>query len=238
MWSPLWLPHRASNLVLHLALFAVAVPGAVIAFRSQPRRFGYLTAAWYLVMLVALPTRASRYMWPLYPLMTFAFLTGAQWLGGYVFRARPARPQLLGGSLAALLIGIGLVRDVVAPAPPTFERVPDVQGVREVLRREDGSTGKVRVVVFAPRVLSWTDGLTTMSMFDAAPDEMLRVLREHRITHVVSGDAGTFAIGASGVSRMVESRPEMFAEVYANDSFRVYVVRDSALAQAPHTLDR
>lgn len=231
MWSPLWLEHRALNLTLHSVLLVVAIIGAVIALRAQPRRFAYITAAWYLIMLVALPTRAPRYMWPLFPLMTYAFLTGAQWLLALVPRVHVARRQVLACTVATLVIVAGLARDVIAPAPRTFDSIPDVQSVRDVLRREDGGTGRVRVVVFAPRVVAWEDGLTTMSMFDAPPDEMLRVLREHGITHVVSGDAGTYAIGAAGIPRLVESRPGSFRELYRNDSFRVYATRDRALAQ-------
>jgi hypothetical protein len=228
MWIPLWLPHQWANLVLHLAVLAVAAVGAVIALRAQPKRFAYVVAAWYLVMLVVLPTRASRYMFPMYPLMTFAFLTGVRWLGSLVPGAG-SRPSLLSASAAVLLLVSGLARDVAAPTPPTFATLPDVQGVREVLRRENAARGDVRVAIFAPRVLTWMDGLTTTSLFDAPPDEMIRVLRDQRITHVVNGDAGTFAIGASEVSRMITTHPESFRKLYANDSFQVYAVVDSPM---------
>ncbi|MEW5917745.1 MAG: hypothetical protein AB1762_15185, partial [Gemmatimonadota bacterium] len=79
-WVPITLPSQIATNVLQGTLLVTAAIGAIVALVERPRRFASITACWYLVMLVALPTRASRYLWPMYPLMTFAFIRGCQWL--------------------------------------------------------------------------------------------------------------------------------------------------------------
>jgi hypothetical protein len=227
-WVPVGLPHRRANLALHLTMIVVAAIGALVALRAQPRRFAYLVAAWYLLMLVALPTRAQRYMWPLYPLMSFAFLTGARWLAGRVPALARARAHVPGVAAVTIVLVTGIVQDAAAPAPRTFNALPDVQQLREVLSREDGGSGRMRVVVFSPRVMSWEAGFTTMAMFDAPADDMLRVMRDAGITHVVAGDAGTHTLYADGIPRLIERRPEWFREVHRSPTFQVFAFADPA----------
>ena len=80
----------------------------------------------------------------------------------------------------------------------------------------------MRVVFFAPRVLTWETGIRSAPLFGADPDSALAFMRTHGITHVVTGDAGAFAIGRAGMDSIVAARPERFERIQENGSFRTF----------------
>lgn len=217
---PLSFSNRTLSLSLHAAVLGVALLGAVVGLRAHHRRFAWIAAIWYIVMLAALPTRSSQYMWALYPLLAFSFIEGVRWTANAagLRRGRDAMPAY---AAALALIVAGLTRDVLAPTPPTYTRVTDVTTLRAALAREDAGERRLRVVVFAPRVMAWEDGYITMAPFAAPPDEMLGVMHASAITHVVVGDAGSHVAGTADVERLVTERPTAFREVFRNASFRV-----------------
>lgn len=221
---PLSFDNASLSLSLHAVVLGIALVGAVAGLRAHHRRFAWIAAIWYLVMLAALPTRSSRYMWALYPLLAFSFIEGVRWIANAagLRRVRGAMPAY---AAALALIVAGLTRDVLAPTPPTYTLVKDVTTLRAALAREDTGVRRLRVVVFAPRVMAWEDGHVTMAPFAAASDEMLRVMHAFAITHVVLGDAGTHVAGTAAVERLVTERPTVFREVFRNASFRVMEIQ-------------
>jgi hypothetical protein len=157
-WVPIELPGRTANLVLDGVLLVIAGIGALIVLREHPWRFAHLTTIWYLVMLVALPTRAARYVWPLYPLLTFAFIRGASWLvqkAAIGPRVRPLAP-----AFGVLLLTIGLLQDAFSGTPPTLARSSDAREVIAALHRADSvrGPGAVRVAFFG--LCRWPPGFT------------------------------------------------------------------------------
>lgn len=226
-WSPLWLPHRLPNLIVHLVFLAIAGMGILVAFPRNMRRFAFICGAWYVVMLVILPTRAARYLWPLFPLMTYGFLTGIEVIAR-ALTLPDARRSLVTACIASVVAALGLFHDAIAPRPRSYTEMTDVQEVRDVLHQQASNDAEIRVVIFSPRVAAWEDGFTTMNMFDAPNDTMLAFLRENQITHVVSGDAGTYAIGAAGIARLVDERPDAFTELKRNNTFRVFSLNETS----------
>jgi hypothetical protein len=217
---PLSLDNPMLSLSLHIMVLGIALLGAVAGLRAHHRRFAWIAAIWYLVMLGVLPTRSSRYMWALYPLLAFSFIEGVRWIANAagLRRGSDAMPAY---AAALALIVAGLMRDVLAPTPQTYTQMTDVTTLRAALAREDAGERRLRVVVFAPRVMAWEDGHITMAPFAAPPDEMLRVIHASAITHVVLGDAGSHVAGTAAAERVVTERPTAFREVFRNSSFRV-----------------
>lgn len=224
-WVPIELPGRSANLVLDGALLLVAGIGALVAVREHPWRFAHLTALWYLVMLVALPTRSARYIWPLYPLLTFAFIRGAAWLvqkGGAGPRLRPMAP-----ALGVLLLTIGLLQDAFSSAPPTLERSEDTREVIAALHRADSvrGPGALRVVFFSPRVLIWETGISSTAFARGDPDSLHAEVLRRRISHVVVGDAQSDAPGTAETTAMVNRHRSAYEPVLTSRSFVLYETR-------------
>ena len=217
---PLSFDNPMLSLSLHTVVLGIALLGAVAGLRAHHRRFAWIVAIWYLVMLAALPTRVSRYMWVLHPFLAFSFIEGVRWIANAA-RIQHGRDALLAYATALALIVAGAMRDALAPTPPTYTRLADIATMRAALAREDGGAHRLRVVVFTPRVMTWEDGYTTMAPFEAQPDAMLQVMQAAAITHVVAGDGGARTPATAGVERLVTERPTAFREVFRNPSFRV-----------------
>lgn len=223
-WVPISLPWAPANIALQGLLLAVAMIGAIAAFAEQPRRFAYIAAAWYLVMLLALPTRAARYMWPMYPFVTFALIRGVRWI---VERAGPAlgtRQAPLGSAAVVALLAAGLAQDVMRPPPRTLS---DDQETQEVVRalRAAAQQGPVRAAFFSPRVLTWETGIIATAFGRGTPDEILGEVRRSRLTHIVVGDGGTVAQGNAQTAAMVAAHRDAFHPILSNQSFVLYQVR-------------
>ncbi|HEY7568292.1 MAG TPA: glycosyltransferase family 39 protein [Gemmatimonadaceae bacterium] len=220
---PLSFANRALSILFHGVVLTIALIGALVGLRERYRRFAWITAVWYLVMLVLLPTGSSRYMWPLYPLLALSFVEGARWIVRAIApRGRDAAPGL---AAAVLLIVLGVAQDALAKTPPTYTRVAEIGAVREALAREAVGQERLRVLFFSPRVMSWEDGYVTMAPFAAPTSELLAVVRSSRITHVVIGDAGTGVLGLPELQTAVSERPSEFRDVLTNSLFRVVALR-------------
>jgi hypothetical protein len=224
-WVALRLPFWTANIVLHGSALLVASWGAILALREHPRRFAYLTSAWYLLMLVVIPTGSGRYVWPLYPLIAFAFIRGLRWIVAPL--ALGARAKALGLSAAVTLLALSLLQDVVAPPPRSIAGDVETQEVVAALRRE-ALARPVRAAFFSPRVLTWETGITTTGFSSGSPDAIYEQVRRLGLTHVVVGNAGTYALGRAATASMVAQHHNSFVPLLANKSFVVYAVRDSA----------
>ena len=223
---PLTIPSQRARIAIHAVALTIAFIGLVGTFRAHRSRFAWTFGVCYVAMLVALPGGSPRYMWPLYPFLAFGFLEGLERIARTIPRlTRAAVPA----TVTFLIVAIGVLQDVAAPAPPTYATLPEISAVRAALERESLRPGDLRVVVFSPRVMTWEDGYTTMAPFDASPDEQLRVLRRNRITHIVLGDAGTRAPATDAMRRLVIERPRAFQEIFANSLFRIVSLRPNGM---------
>ncbi len=225
-WVPVDVPWKAMNLLFHGSLLLVASVGTLIALREAPRRFAFITAVWYVLMLAALPGRAGRYVWVLFPFLTFGLIRA---LRDVTERMRPslgASLRRLAPAAVVVLLTAGVVEDFGAEAPRTLRSEPDAQEILAALTREDGSGATpVRAVFFSPRVLAWETGITATAFSGATPDAMYSEIRRLGITHVVVGDAGTGAPGTDETAEMVAAHPEAFVPMIENRDFALYAVR-------------
>jgi hypothetical protein len=219
-WVPITFASPLANYVLQGTLLVVAAIGALAAFGEHPRRFTYITTFWYLVMLVALPTRASRYLWPLYPLMTFAFIRGCHWLLDRAGVALGGRAPHVGVTVATLALAYGLYQDARSPAPRTLATEADTKQIVDIMRLN--AAAQPRVAFFSPRVLSWEAGVTTTAFSSGTPQEIYAEIARLRLTHVVVGDANTSAPASAEIARAVEDHSSSFDPVFRNRSFTVY----------------
>ncbi|MGQ0643463.1 MAG: glycosyltransferase family 39 protein [Gemmatimonadaceae bacterium] len=222
-WIPLALPWRPATIALHGVILIVAAWGALVALREQPRRFAYITAAWYVVMLIVLPTRAERYMWPLYPLLVFAFIRGLRAIVAAILPG--TRHATLGFAAMAMLI-VGMLQDATAARPRALHDDAEARAIVETLRRE-ARVRPVRAAFFSPRVLTWETGVTTTAFGDAAPEAIYDEVRRAGLTHVVIGDAGTSALGHDATALMIMRHRSSFVPLLTNKSFTIYEVRGS-----------
>ena len=223
-WVPIILPWRSVNIAVQATLLAIAAIGAVAAFAEHPRRFAYIAAAWYLVMLLALPTRAARYMWPMYPFITFALIRGVRWIAQRVRPALGTRLAPLGSAAMIALLAAGLVQDVMRPPPRTLRDDRETQEIVEALKAA-AQEGPVRAVFFSPRVLTWETGITATAFGRGTPDEILGEVRRSSLTHIAVGDAGTVAQGNAETVAMVAAHRDAFYPILTNASFVLYQVR-------------
>jgi hypothetical protein len=221
-WIPITLPWLWLNRVVHALVLLLTAWGALIALREQPRRFAFLTAAWYLIMLAAIPTASGRYLWPLYPLLTFALIRGLRWVAATLTLG--ARSVRLALAAAALLLAAGLLQDIVAPRPRTLSDHADAQAVVQALQRE-AQQRTVRTAFFSPRVLTWYTGITATAFGDGPPDALYDEVQRQGLTHVVVGDAGTSDLGRNAIARMVAQHQQAFVPLLQNSSFVLYEVR-------------
>ncbi len=231
---PISFANRQLNIVVHALMLTVALIGALTGMRERYRRFAWITAVWYLVMIIVLPTGSSRYMWPLYPFLALGFVEGASFIARAVTRGQretAGRNAAVAIVVASLLIAWGFAQDALAKAPATYTRLADVSSMREALAREAAGRDRPRVVFFSPRVMLWEDGYVTMAPFAAPPDELLRVMRSSAITHVVIGDAGTGVLGIAELQVAASKHAAELHEVFVNRSFRVLALRRQDLAK-------
>jgi len=214
-------PSGGANTIYHgVASVLVALGGWDWLRRGGARSFPALFGLSYLGMLAITPTRATRYLWPLYPILALALLNGLALALARVPRLRDdaRRPALaIAGLLALLAAAVHLAQ----PHPRAPEERPEARAVYASLQELD-AVAPARVVYFKPRTLTWHTRIPAMGTFVAPPAEWLEELRRQRITHVVVGDLGAFPEKDRALRAVVEGHPELFREEYRNPGFAVY----------------
>jgi hypothetical protein len=221
-WVPLTIPWKPANIALHSLFLAVGAWGSLLAFREHKFRFAYLTAAWYIVMLIVLPVGATRYVWPLYPLITFGFIRGVQAL--VPVAALGARRATLGLAAVCVLFVAGLIQDFTAQPPRALVNDAEAQEIVETLRAE--ARGRpIRAAFFSPRVLTWETGITATAFGSGPTEALYDEVRRGELTHVVVGDAGTSSLGRDSIASMVQRYKSAFVPIKANRTFVLYEVR-------------
>lgn len=211
-------PWNLANDVYHLFAVPLTAFGAYRLIRSSPRRFVFLFAIAYVGMLVVLPTRASRYWWPLTPLQALALMEGVNAL----LRREGRVPRIATASLAGFLLAVGSLRSRREPAAPLHER-PDFIQLVDRIRLHVGST-EPRVAFFSPRLFSWHTRIPAMGHFRASPDGTLAELRDKRISFLVYGSLGEYPQYDASFDRALEANPRSFQRVADIGSFTLYRV--------------
>ncbi|MBL8959466.1 MAG: hypothetical protein JNJ98_06425 [Gemmatimonadetes bacterium] len=214
---PVMLPMRGLRWSVGAVVGALALVGAWTHRHTPRHRVTWVFSAWYLLMLLTLPTRAGRYLWPLVPLVPACLCWGALRLPGLASR----RGRTI-AALAGALVATGTWQQLRRAAPPTWATMADIDRVTRFLVLEQRRDPATRVAFFSPRVLTWETGIPSAPLFGAPPDTARSFLVAHGVTHVVQGDAGTWAIGASGMDALIASQPTWLRQVYADPTFRVW----------------
>ena len=198
-------PSNMANDVFHGLLVLVALAGTWKLLREGPRRFAWLFAASYIIMLLMLPTRATRYWWPLIPLQILATLEGLAWL------ARSVRgvPRWTPALVAALLTLTGMIRGAQSPPTPFAQR-EDIRAVVDAIRQAVRPGEELRVSIFSHRLLTWHTGIPAMGHFSATPDQVLAELRDKKINFIVAGTLGEQVIPDNSIDRAIAERPQGF----------------------------
>jgi hypothetical protein len=217
-------PNNFANDVYHVALAALIVYGVgrfLVRWRGS---FTWCFAISYGLLIVFSPVHAGRYMWPLYPLLLTAAVSGAiSLLQRLVPRTKGAPASRIVFASFALIAIASATRMVFQAPPRTLLGEPDVQTLF-TWARETSAREPIRVLFMNPRVLTLETGVPAMGPVFAAPDRVLVELSDKKITHAIIGDLGLPSLAHQAVSAAVRDRPEHFEPVYENNSFRVYRV--------------
>jgi len=193
-----------ANDVLHVVELLLAIVGSWALLRAGPRRFAYLFALSYVLMLLVLPTRATRYWWPLVPLQALAMVEGL----AVLIRRVPSVPRWVPAAVVALLFAIGLPHDARERATPFFER-DEVTQVVAALRSASPDV-EPRVAIFSPRQLTWHTRIPAMGHFKATPEQTLAELRDKGITFLVSGSLEEWPEFSASIDRAIAARPDAY----------------------------
>ncbi|HWP70258.1 MAG TPA: hypothetical protein VNM36_04120, partial [Gemmatimonadaceae bacterium] len=192
------------NDVWHGVAALLAMVGLWQVRRTGLRRFAWQFAFSCLVMLILLPTRSSRYWWPMVPLQSLLIV------GGFASVLRAVRvraiPQWTPTFLVAVLFAFASRRAVPEPAVP-FAKREDVAAVIAALH-EASPEEYPRVAIYSPRLLTWHTRIPAMGQFEATPDQVLAELRDKRIAFLVRGSLGEFPIIDAAVDLAVAKRPD------------------------------
>ena len=227
--QPAALPWPAAATALRLLALPVCLLGLGAWVRRAPGSFATVFAAIYGAMLLVLPLRDDRYLWPLLPLLAFGLVSGIHMLASLMRdRDRAVRAAFVATAAVAVLAAAGVAAQ---PRPVSLGDVPDGRALFAYLR-ELKARGPVRVTFFKPRVLGWELGIPAMGVFKAPQAEMLRELCRKGITDVITGAPPPGR--QRGLRRLTADRPDLFQPTYANPSFRVYhFVRRCPAGDAP-----
>ncbi|HEX9108515.1 MAG TPA: hypothetical protein VF832_14825, partial [Longimicrobiales bacterium] len=115
-------PHDRVALVLRALALGLTVVGVVEWMRRNRRSFLAVFAVVYGIMLLLLPLRDDRYLWPLLPLTTFGLLNAVRWLVSGFAPRRVAQRSAVGLALGLALLGS--VGTAQARRPVSFEDQP------------------------------------------------------------------------------------------------------------------
>jgi hypothetical protein len=219
-------PGDLPNDAYHVVSFLLLAAGAAVWLRREWRSFLACFVVAYLGMLIVTPTRAPRYLWPLYPLFALWMLLG---LEAVLRRLRPGWPRALrehwalgAAVVLSLSAAVGHVR---RPHPPGLEARADAQALFGHLTTLDPP---VRATFFKPRILTWKTRIPAMGTFVAEPEDIWGELERHQITHVVVGDLGISPENNAALRRALAAAPAgRVAWDYGNESFEVFRVAEA-----------
>lgn len=225
-------PWRTANAAYHLLGVLVLLWGLARTLWHDRRTM--LTALFlvYVAMLLVLPIREERYLWPILPVFAWAFYDGIVALLTWRPRWPVERaPRLALASCAAIAV---LSAVIVFQRPPR-DSLFDHPEVRQLFARVAAlpRSPAPRVVFTNPRVLTWETGVPAMGTFKAAPSVVMAELRRKRISYVVLGDLGTTTSYDAALRRAVAESSSVFSPVYSNPRFTLLALLPTATSAMP-----
>jgi hypothetical protein len=208
--------------IYHLVALALLGIGAVSAFRTYWRTFVGLFSGTYVAMLLVIPVRDLRYLYPLIPVVIFLTVHG---LLVTLRRLRPALTEQRRVLIVAVAaVTVGMLASWTQWKPVRAGGVAahaDARALFEVLRPLAASPG-TRLNTFKPHVVTLETGVPAMPILQAAPDRIVGEFCARRITHVVVGSLGLFDKETEQMRRAIAEFPAMFREVFRNASFGLW----------------
>ncbi len=211
------MPGGALSLALRLLALGITGVGTVSWLRRHPDSFLAIFAVLYGLMLLVLPFKDDRYLWPLLPLTTFGLLDGIRMLAARLGRGRTALRAAL--AAAVLLAVLGVTTTALARRPIALADQPDGHQLFAYLG-DLAARQPVRFTFMKPRMLAWTLHVPVMGSFIASQPQTLRELCAKRITHVVTSRVSRDHDGP--LRALADSRPDLFTLTFANPTYRVY----------------
>lgn len=193
--------------------------------REAWRTFLAHLAAAYLLFLLILPIHDPRYLWPLFPLFAWGFLSGLQDL---LRRAGVAAARAAALTVAGIAAVLALASDTTVPRPERLMDQPDVQRTVSHLRAA-ADHAPVRAVFPKPRSLTWHTGIPAMAQFVATPEETVAELDAKGISHVVTGSLGFDSLASGSLAAAARAYPARFREELDAGRFVVYRFRPGPL---------
>lgn len=229
------LPWNVANDLFHVGSLSLAAIGLIRWTATSWRSGAWLFAAVYLVLLLVVWNRSARYLVPLYPILVFGFLYGVQIALGVVRRGM----QELRARRLAAGTGIGVSAAALALLLASEPRrggylweLPDARAAFTHLTAE-GPLEQTRVAFIQPRVLSWSTGLSAMTIPGVGPEPMMAELDRLDITHVVLDHIGLEPGRTARLRETVAAFGCRFERSLLNDSFEVYRVLPPCPADTP-----
>jgi hypothetical protein len=197
--------------------------------RSSGAMFGPIFAAVYLALLLFLPIRQERYLWPLFPFLVFGLLNGIRVLvaGPPVHSRRAGALTLL---VAFALVPPAMARVIAEPRYESLMEMPEVQRLVQAVRASSPGTSP-RVIFYKPRSFAWATGIPAMGAIGGSRECLISEFARGGITHVIMGsmEGGLNPVQQHDLARLRLERPDIFAEILTTEHFVVYRTRFSEL---------
>jgi hypothetical protein len=208
------------NDVYHLVAGGFALVGVARLVPAWRQSFVSAFVVAYSVMLLLVRVHEPRYIWVLYPLLAYATLYGLvsviQWL-------RPRMPALVARRIAvatALVLAVaGCAQILRTPPRRGLLADADTQALFARLKEEGPAT---RVAFTNPRVLTLETGIPAMPLIHNADSTVIRELRVHRITHVITDTLNIQPYSTELFLRLARELPQVFRPIYRNPTFVLY----------------
>ena len=220
-------PWRAANGAYHIVGTFVMAWGFVRMLRREWRSMSTALFIAYVVMLVLVPVRETRYSWPILPLFAWAFYEGLVALCALLPRWEAGRAHRAAFASCAL---IALASAVLVYQRPRRDSLFDHPEVHALFARVAAlpRSPAPRVVFTNPRVLTWKTGVPAMGTFETSTPNTMAELRRNRISHVVLGDLGTNPRLDSAMRRTVADSASAFSVIYRDSVFTMLALLPAA----------
>lgn len=233
-------PSNGVNDAYHVVASVLVLLGLPLLLWRTRRTFLVTFAAAYGLLLVAAPVAASRYAWPLYPVLGTALALGATVVVQRLASTwRPRTQRLAAGAPLVALLLLALVTNARATPPPSLVRNPDAQALFAWLverRRALPPDVPMRVAFHNPRVVTLETRVPAMGIVPRTAPGQLAALVMARATHLIWQRDGVAGDGSPGrapcvqriANRLPELYPDRFTLEYQNTTFRVYRMQPSS----------
>jgi hypothetical protein len=224
-------PSRLSNLVYHAVAAPLLIWGLLRSLWRERRTAMVAFFIAYLLMLLVVPVREERYLWPVLPIFALGFFDGIRALLSLRSAVDSLRREPLALAACAVVAVAATVTVLLRPPRDTLLQHPQVRTLFARIAHLPRSPAP-RVVFMNPHVLTWRTGVAAMPTFCATTPEAMAELRRNRITHVVVGDLGV-APGLDRVlRRMVADSAQAFTPVYGDSVFTLLALRPAGTSDS------